>query len=583
MFAGMATRMAYALQLNREMDHDPLGRNSDKKNELSFTDREIRRRTMWACFVMDRFNSSGTERPMFADEDDIKVQLPIKESNFQSEIPGPTEDLNGNVPNAVTSDAGQSSDPKDNMGVAAYMVRIVTIWGRVIKYLNMGGTQKDPYPFWDPKSKFADLRKQAEDFTISLPPDLQNTPENLQIHAAEDLSNQYIFMHVASNQVVLFLNRFAIPTTNGGRNPQEMPEDFLTEAALIAVNAANQISILLTDAFDHRVYAPFVGYCAFLSSTVHVWGIFSNNTSLKTTSRKHLAKNVHYLSKMKKHWGMFQFMADNLKDIYRQHADASVKGNGEKDAAIFEYGDCFQYGDWLTKYPHGVSQSDFSAIATKIKKEPKDDAALAQKSDLQSVDDFFRSLSPPGNKSSRKKATRKTTKIASQPPPQPPPADHLISPTNQQQTLLPMNLPPDTPQMSPSTFPPPQTQPLYPPTSYPLLRQLSTNQPPALLPQLDRHLVHNAYAGTDPSSASAFNALSADQNYSGSPVVDAASAGTLWSDGGNGIGMPQQEGMMGVGGNSMGDVNTAAWFMPFNLNPPGVEESDFEGVGYPGG
>lgn len=41
MFAGMATRMAYALQLHRELDHDPLGLKTDRKSELSFTDREI--------------------------------------------------------------------------------------------------------------------------------------------------------------------------------------------------------------------------------------------------------------------------------------------------------------------------------------------------------------------------------------------------------------------------------------------------------------------------------------------------------------------------------------------------------------
>lgn len=100
-FGGQALRMAYALQLHRELDRDPLGRSNEKVSELSFTDREIRRRTMWACVLMDRFNSSGSERPPIGNEKFLHIQLPIKETHFQMEIPGPTEDLHGSVPNPV--------------------------------------------------------------------------------------------------------------------------------------------------------------------------------------------------------------------------------------------------------------------------------------------------------------------------------------------------------------------------------------------------------------------------------------------------------------------------------------------------
>jgi hypothetical protein len=76
MFAGMAIRMASALRLNREVDGDAIGFESaagggtgpapvsrtgaasiDSKvttrEKVSWTEREIRRRTFWACFIMD--------------------------------------------------------------------------------------------------------------------------------------------------------------------------------------------------------------------------------------------------------------------------------------------------------------------------------------------------------------------------------------------------------------------------------------------------------------------------------------------------------------------------------------------------
>lgn len=591
MLGGMATRMAYALQLHRELDHDPLGRKIENKSELSFTDREIRRRTMWACFLMDRFTSSGTERPMFADEDVIKVQLPVKESSFQMEIPGPTESLDesldGRAPNPVKNDAGQLSEPHSNMGVGAYIVRAIVLWGRVIKYLNMGGKERDKYPIWDTKSQYAELRRQASDFKTSLPVELRNTRDNLRNHAAERLGNQFLFMHIASYQVVLFLHRFAIPTAPGGRNPKEMPKSFLTEAAPVALDAASQISILINDAIEHHAVAPFLGYCAFMSSTIHVWGVFSKNKSIEESCKKDLANNVKYISKMKKHWGMFHFMAENLKDIYRQHADASQRGAsemGNQDDTVF------QYGDWFQKYPHGVSETDYQDPAVQIKQEPNSDATLSHGKDLQSVEEFFHTQSPPSRSSQPRKAGKKSAKVASQPedrPPQQQPRQSDFHTNAAQQGMLPLSM--SQPPMDPSAFVghPRQLYTQPGPNSFPQaydMAPLSTPANTALLPQLDRHLVYGAYAGNDPTGSSSASALSAmtsglQDPQSNQQGLNDPAATSMWE---NPLDLsPQtQQQMLGSGG-YLGDLQTSAWFMPFNLNPPEVgAEGDEFGRGF---
>lgn len=563
MFAGMATRMAYALQLHRESDHDPHERKQEKpSSKLSFTDREIRRRTMWACFLMDRFNSSGTERPMFADEETIKIQLPIRESNFQMEIPGSTEALDGRVPNSVHSDSGQLLDPRENMGVAAYMVRIVALWGRVIKYLNMGGKERDPHPIWDSESGFAKLRQEANDFKISLPPNLENTPENLKNHAAEKLGSQFLFLHIASNQTVLFLNRFAIPTAPGARNPKDMPTSFLNEAGPAAVDAAQQISSLISEAWDYHAVAPFLGYCAFLSSTINVWAIFfRKEPRIAELCKKHLATNVKYLGRLKKYWGVFHFMLENLKDIYRQHADASTKGSREvtgQDDTIF------QYGDWFQKYPHGVSGTDYQDPVVRVKKDPDGNAALSHKSDLQSVEDFFQTQSPPSRIRDPKKAAKKSLKTASQSDAQQPQVQQPeFANATAPQGMLPLhNMTESQSVVDLSAFMAQHPTQLYPQPAYDLL-PLST---PALLPQLDRHLVYGAYAGQDPtgsSSASVLSAMTHGQQDASSALSDPSDQ--MWD---NPLDLtPQQQQQFWNTGGYVGDLQTSAWFMPFNLNP----------------
>ena len=588
MLGGMATRMAYALQLHRELDHDPLGRKTENKSELSFTDREIRRRTMWACLLMDRFTSSGTERPMFADVETIKVQLPVKESNFQMEIPGSTESLDGRVPNPVEIDTGQMSDPKGNMGVAAYMIRVIVLWGRVIKYLNMGGKEKDKYPIWDSKSQYAELRRQANDFKTSLPADLKDTRENLKIHAAEKLGNQFLFMHIASNQVVLFLHRFAIPTAPGARNPKEIPQFFLAEAVPAVLDAANQISILIHDALEYHAVAPFLGYCAFMSSTIHVWGIFSKNKSIEASCKRHLASNVKYLGKMKKYWGMFHFIAENLKDIYRQHADASQKGSSEMESQ----GDTiFQYGDWFQKYPHGVSETDYQDPAVEIKQEPNSDAFLTHGKDLQSVEDFFQSQSPPSRSAQPRKSGKKNAKASSQPEDRPL-EQQLQQPDFHTNAARPgmLPVPISQPPMDPSAFVdhPPQLYPQSCNTSFPQaydMLPLSTPANTSLLPQLDRHLVYGAYAGNDSTGSSSASALSALANGLQDPrnneqgMNDPASS--MWD---NSLDLsPQTQQQILSSGGYMGDLQTSAWFMPFNLDPPEIGAEGGELGRGPGG
>ncbi|EFQ91713.1 hypothetical protein CFE70_007645 [Pyrenophora teres f. teres 0-1] len=403
MFGGMAQRMAYALQLHKENEYDPLVSEKDRK-PLTATDREIRRRTMWSCFLMDRFNSSGTDRPLFVHEQYIEVQLPVKEHLYVHEIPAPTESLEGTVPNPVPPDSGHLSDPRENMGVAAYTIRLVCTWGKLIKYINLGGKDREDEPMWSPDSTYHAIKEEAKEFKAALPEMLVYNPENLKSHAVGKTANSFLYLHILYQQIMLFMHRFALPSTAGSRPPKDMPHDFLTESARSALDAANQISMLIHESMDHNVVAPFAGYSAFFSSTVHIHGVFSKNPKLEAQSKKYLAYNLKYLTKMKKYWGMFHYIAENLKELYRQHADAQLQGSNANEQ---KKGSIFQYGDWFDRYPHGVSKTDYEDAAEGNPKEAGTDAVLGHKSDLQSVEEFFASLSPPSKSDQQRKHARK--------------------------------------------------------------------------------------------------------------------------------------------------------------------------------
>lgn len=645
-FGGQAMRMAYALQLHRELDHDPLGRHSEssgeKGSQLSFTDREIRRRTMWASFLMDTFNSSGTGRPSFGNEDYMHIQLPIKESYFQMEVPGPTEDLEGHVPNPVASGEGQISNPKENMGVAAHIIRAVVIWRRIVKYLNLGGKDKDPHSLWDPLSVFADLRRQIKHFKETLPSELMYNEENLQSHAAERIANQFLYLQLIMAQCTLFLNRFAVPTSPIARAPKDMPKQFLNEASQLVLEAANQISQLIEASAGHNLYAPFAGYCAYAASTVQVYGLFSKNPALEASSKENLRHNYKYLDRMKRYWGMFHYMAESVKEIYRHFADAALRVNSAQKHRYKTSDELstsftpepsrqgtptpmFQYGDWFDKYPHGVNEAEWEKDHHQYKKEQGAEAVMSQRSDLQSVEEFFASLSPPSKSTdtgqearprskslqstSRKVPRRRGKSIAEGHTSKPTVADESTagaamsvdtdSPTSakmhqirQQQPNVSAYVP--SPPSQSSTFGQGFMESLTSPTN--VFQNPWGNQQPYFdlssfnsqfgtfpdnsfpLTQLDRQIVFGAYAGIDPSTTTA-NPGSLNLSTGGT---------SLWDSGLDiGGGLSTGDGFLGGGAGGGSGMGTTAWFMPFNMDPPqfgngGGASIDLDGPSPPG-
>lgn len=585
MFGGMAQRMAYALQLHQDLDHDPKSQPAREKSELTFTDREIRRRTMWACFLMDRFCSSGTERPTFVAVDHIRAQLPICEYYFNMEVGGPTEDLNGNVPNPASPDSGHASDAKENMGVAAYTVRLVAVWGELINYINLGGKQKDEHEMWEDQSKFNTLRRAVRTWKDTLPDKLQYRPDNLAIHVTAKIANQFIFMHIIYNQVVLFMNRFALPSP-GGRNafPKDMPRDFIEQSAKAALDAANDISSLVNQGMDHRLVAPFAGYSAFFSSTVHIFGVFSKNPALEASSKENLAWNLTYLTRMKKHWGMFHFMTENLRDLYRKHADAARSSSSGGEDVAKDGEQIFQYGDWFDRYPHGVSGTMYEEPRAEVKTEPGADAVLGQQSDLQTVEDFFANLTPPGRATHpRRPRPRKLPKKQhskgeglepgqSNPPPQQQQQQQqqpvVVAQTAEQRQVQQSASDMLGHQIGQNDMPYPQAPPAFasnfqPQATNPLL---AAPQQPGVLSQLDRQMVLASYGGmgqagdllgaaADPALAAAPSASGMSFDLDFGAMTDFARTNASWAD-----------------------PSASAWFMPFNLAPPMVGDEGPNGL-----
>lgn len=621
---GQAIRMAFALQLHKDLEYDPLCRTS--KTPLSFIDREIRRRIMWACFLMDRFNSSGSDRPMFIKEESIKIQLPVRERYFQLDMPVQTESLDGSIPQTESPDDSQIVQARSNMGVAAYTIRSIAIWGRIVTYLNQGGKEADSLPMWSAESDYAKLVEDIDNFARTLPSAYQYSLENLELQITKKTASQFLLLHLSTQQNMLFLSQAAVTFANS-RAGLEAPKDFLSRVSARTFAAANRISEILRDSEQSQscVSAPFAGYCAFSSTTIHIMGIFSGNPAVKTTAETNSGVNIRFLRRMMRFWGMFHWMVENIRTQYRNAMDASrsgkVGGEGSTTSPII------QYGDWFNRYPHGVSDHDMTDPALHRKRERGEDAVLEQKPELQSVEEFFTTLSPQQSTDGRdaqrngslkrKQSTRKpsdisTTNGESQKPEsaakgigerpgssqggaqhQPPRrfSSSLGGQTSGPTRFSPLTVPQSQPQpytsMSPMSpvqvnqFSQQQQQQQQPPAQNPFFSadMLSMNIPPQpnnISQPLDRQLAFGGFSMDDAGGINGgSNTMDGNINngWAGMPAKTDGQrnvkieGGMATSRHHQGQSQMPPNGMSGFDG-----ADPAGWFMPFNMNgPDGVQ------------
>jgi hypothetical protein len=356
-YVGMAIRLAQAMGLpfelenefptrdvsrsspgfKTEADHFGLIRRAEPK-ELTSDDiiaQETKRRTFWACFLLDRCLSSGKYRPRMIRVKELGIQLPSdnafafgervrtarlnepttrRPQSFGSQgvqIPSIRQSIGGfgdeklQTANGTTDPKAwspisrrkdSSEDDVDRWEVGAEesvlsrVIRIIRIWGSIAKWSCAGGRRNEQYPPWHPESRFVSLRMQLNEFQDSLSRNLQYSLRNTDTHIMYKTTlASYTVMHVVYFLSVIVLHRAYIPflplRCNEPVGPLDEPlfpsdkvsgppEAFWRDSARELFKAARQmIDLVVTcQARGVLVESPLVGFAIYNAAFIGVYG-----------------------------------------------------------------------------------------------------------------------------------------------------------------------------------------------------------------------------------------------------------------------------------------------------------------------
>ncbi|KAI1386299.1 fungal-specific transcription factor domain-containing protein [Hypoxylon trugodes] len=211
MYVGNAVRMAQYLGLGYSDipdSPDPYGktgepqqRDSSNQSQLAL-EKEIRRRTMFSCFILDRMLSCGKGRVAIIHSDDIQIQLPCSEDKF---------DLAMEVHTGFLKDKGRHGMDDS---VLSRFIQLVDIWGDISKFSSTGGrlNRKDrERPPWTKESTFYQLSQRLAEFDAELPDTFTFSRSNYFKHENHQASSVYVLLHMLRCLCLIMLHREYIP------------------------------------------------------------------------------------------------------------------------------------------------------------------------------------------------------------------------------------------------------------------------------------------------------------------------------------------------------------------------------------
>lgn len=409
LYVGLAIRLAFSMGLAYE--DDPDNRNDNRqvgssRQSLSpredAIEKEVRRRTLWSCFIMDRMLSAGKYRPTMMNPDKLRVQLPCSDDQFLFVHNVQTGFL---TTDWMDDDAAQQrrSTASDDGALSRY-IRLVEIFGRLSEYSYAGGRRTEKLPPWDDSTEFAQLRKQLKDFHDALPPSLTFTDANLSAHIEKRNATTFASLHTLYSLCLIVLHREYIPfipirckKPDGPLDEPTFPKDkyriplgFWEDSAESIMKASRDIIQIVSVCQENDALpeTPQIGFAVWQAAFVCVYaawfpqmdqsryltapGASKNETEIRKNgypglTKRILGEMVPRLKMVRSYLRSIKKMHDYFEDVIRTYHTKYKKSGGFLQEYIHLEKELKEFGDLKDADQTAVSLSPRSDAVDQIR------------------------------------------------------------------------------------------------------------------------------------------------------------------------------------------------------------------------
>jgi hypothetical protein len=167
----------------------------------------------------------------------------------------------------IPVETDEESDQPEDLGIVAYLVRILAIWGRVVRYVIQGKTKERTTQPWHPGSDFAAIEAALLQFEQNFPKQHRYTPETLRQRVIGDEARYYagpwLIMQFIYHTAHCLLHHPVFPILRLQHIWKKIPHSFLRRSSDMRLVHSRWIIRFIRDAeaCGYELMSPFIGYC----------------------------------------------------------------------------------------------------------------------------------------------------------------------------------------------------------------------------------------------------------------------------------------------------------------------------------
>ncbi|UZP35886.1 hypothetical protein NXS19_003702 [Fusarium pseudograminearum] len=305
-----ATGMAMALEIHKE---------TDSQARMTPIEREMRRRLFWTCYLLDRFQATGSKRPSLISDNTIMLRLPSWSPNSASL---PVEGEFFQTGSNLQYFQGSDKKPQGSMGM---LIDITRVLGNTNRYLAAGGVKADSHFPWHTLSTISKIRQDLDVWASGTEDAFSNLGTLFRQADGTILLLSKLIYHL----IHCLIYRPFLPIDLAELAETGQHQSWQIEATNMCFLHANAIMELIQLGKQSAIvdWPAFVGYCVCTAGTVHVHGAHysqqgsQGEVNVFSSATEFLSSEMQFLNELRYAWATVQHQRETLQDISHAHGE----------------------------------------------------------------------------------------------------------------------------------------------------------------------------------------------------------------------------------------------------------------------
>ncbi|KAK5050478.1 hypothetical protein LTR84_003759 [Exophiala bonariae] len=334
MFSGIAYKAACTLGIDHKDftggDQPALGSQINLGPQTS----ELFRRCFWAVWFTQCINADHSATGLPQSERVMNLPLPIGEIAFHTGAEQPLRTLTELYESRKNAQIVQDTAAPSIM---AELMTLMLSWADIRTHIR--SIQRANATEWI--ARMFEIEGQLSNWSTQLHETLKYSKRNLYEQLVVNQQPVYVFFHVLYHQCRLVLHSSLVPKFGGLRLPGAIPTEATSLSARIALNSAQKISEIGTNLlaleWPPSQIPSFVGYCMYVSASVHITLLSSRDLALATLAKTNLITSLKVLSAVKVYWTNLERLWVRINLLYEAQVSRYRTPPGEPGTSLGNY------------------------------------------------------------------------------------------------------------------------------------------------------------------------------------------------------------------------------------------------------